>query len=339
MSKRIAVIRGDGIGPEIVDATLEVLNYLEVPLEYVFIDAGLARWKREGVPISEKDLEIIEKCDAVLKGPIATPVDRKGYRSVNVLLRRFLDLYANIRFFKSNPLSPVKNLDIVFFRENTEGLYSGVELRPLPGITISLRVITEHASRRILLRAFKYAVENSRKKVTVVHKANILRETCGLFLETAEEIARDFPQIEVEYSIVDATAYKLIRNPDNFDVIVTTNMFGDILTDEIAALVGSIGLVPACNLGDKYAMFEAVHGAAFDIAGKGIANPIGLMLSAAYMLRYLGFRREADRLENAIWRVLSLGNVLTPDLGGTSTTRELIREVINFLVSDSGHCL
>ncbi len=331
MSRKIAVIRGDGIGPEIVDATLEVLDHLEVPLEYVFIDAGLARWKREGVPISDEDLEIIRKCDAVLKGPIATPVERKGYRSVNVLLRRFLDLYANIRFFKSNPLSPMGNLDIVFFRENTEGLYSGVEFRPLPEVAISLRVITEHASRRILLKAFRYAVENNRRKVTVVHKANILRETCGLFLETAEEVARNFPQIEVEYSIVDATAYKLIKNPENFDVIVSTNMFGDILTDEAAALVGSIGLVPACNLGDEHAMFEAIHGAAFDIAGKGIANPLGLMMSATHMLKYLGFQEKANILENAIWRVLSIGKVLTPDLGGSSTTRELVKEIIKFL--------
>ena len=331
LSRKIAVIRGDGIGPEIVNATLEVLDRLGVPLEYVFIDAGLSRWKREGVPISDKDLEIIKKCDAVLKGPIATPVERRGYRSVNVLLRRFLDLYANIRFFKSNPLSPMENLDIVFFRENTEGLYSGVELRPLPGVAISLRVVTEYASKRILLRAFKYAVENNRRKVTVVHKANILRETCGLFLETAEEVARNFPQIKVEYSIVDATAYKLIKDPENFDVIVSTNMFGDILTDEIAALVGSIGLVPACNLGDEHAMFEAIHGAAFDIAGKGIANPLGLMMSAAHMLKYLGFQEKASMLENAVWRVLSIGKVLTPDLGGSSTTRELVKEIINFL--------
>jgi len=325
------VIPGDGIGPEITRATLRVLDELNLPIEYVFVEAGLERWRRTGTAISEEDLDLIGTCDALLKGPIATPVTGKGYSSVNVMLRKRFDLYANVRVFKSTPLSPRKDVDIVLFRENTEGLYSGVEYEPVPGVAVSLRVVTERGAARIIRRAFEYASENSIKKVTVVHKANVLRRTCGLFVEVARRIAAEYPQVDAEYMLVDAAAYALVTRPASFRVIVTTNMFGDILSDEIAGLVGSIGICPSYNLGDKYAMFEAIHGAAFDIAGKGVANPVGLILSAAGMLRYLGFNSEARTVEEAVRKALETRDGLTPDLGGDGTTDTVTEKIQRYV--------
>lgn len=328
MARKVAVIPGDGIGPEVVDSALRVLDSLGLDLEYVVVDAGMDRWRREGVPIAEEDIDMIGECDALLKGPISTPVGRGGYRSVNVLLRRRFGLYANIRFFRSNPHSLHRDFDIVFFRENTEGLYSGAEMRPSRGVAIGLRIITEDGSLRLLRRAFEYARRTGRRRVTVVHKANIFRETCGLFLESARRIAGEYPDIEVEYGIVDSTAYRLVREPGRFDVIATTNMFGDILTDVLAGVVGSIGLVPSVNLGDGFAMFEAIHGAAPDIAGRGVANPIGLVLSAAEMLDYLGYGDGAEAVRRAVDKVLTQKGFLTPDLGGCGTTELLTRGII-----------
>ena len=336
MSRHVAVIPGDGIGPEVVEAALKILDSLGLPLEYVFIEAGLTRWKRTGVAISEEDLEAIESCDALLKGPIATPTTPEGYRSVNVLLRKRLDLYANIRVFRSTPISPFRDVDIILFRENTEGLYSGVEFSLTQGVAVSLRVITEKGSSRLLRKAFEYARENGRRKVTVVHKANILRETCGLFIEVARRMAPEYPELEVDYMIVDAAAYALISRPSSFDVIATTNMFGDILSDEIAGLVGSMGICPSYNIGDRYAMFEAVHGAAFDIAGKGVANPVGLILSAAGMLKHLGFRDEAGLVEKAVWKALETREGLTPDMGGNGTTRTVTEKILKILNRERG---
>jgi len=333
LARKVAVIRGDGIGPEIMDATLRVLEELGAPLEYVFVEAGMEAWRRRGTPISEEDIEAIRGCEALLKGPVATPTTGEGYRSVNVTLRRELGLYANVRWFRSVPFSPFRNVDIVLFRENVEDLYSGVEFSPVPGVGVTLRIVTEMGSERLLEKAFRYAEENGRRLLTVVHKASIMRETCGLFVKTAERLAERHPKVRVEYMLVDAAAYNLVRDPARFDLIATTNMFGDILSDEIAGLVGSIGLCPSSNLGDSHAMFEAVHGAAFDIAGRGVANPIGLVLSAARMLEYLGLRREAWLLDDAVAKTLEHREWLTPDLGGLGTTRSVTERIIEFIRS------
>ena len=328
--KKVIVIPGDGIGPEILDATLTVLDKLVSDIEFIRVEAGFKVWQEKGYPISDEDLELIKKYRLILKGPIATPVQRGMYKSVNVLIRKTLDLYANVRLFRSIPgISPFENVNMVIVRENTEGLYAGIECKPTNDTAISLRVITRKGSERVIDYAFRYAVQNNRKKVTIIHKANILRETCGLFLEIAREVAKRYPQIEMDEVIVDAAAYKMIKSPEVFDVVVTTNMFGDILSDEVAALVGSLGLVPSMNVGDNGAMFEAVHGTALDIAGKGIANPTGLLLSAALMLRYLGKKREADILEKAVLRTLEYCR--TPDLGGSSTTKIFVENIIKNL--------
>ncbi|RLG58486.1 NAD-dependent isocitrate dehydrogenase [Candidatus Geothermarchaeota archaeon] len=332
MSEKVVIIPGDGIGPEIMDSALEVLNAVSSNLEFIKIEAGLNVWKRKGYAISGEDLEEIKRHKVILKGPIATPIERGMYKSINVLLRKTLNLYANLRIFKSIPgISPFKNVDIALVRENTEGLYSGMEFRIMNDAAIAIRLITREGSRRVIKFAFNYALRNNRRKVTVIHKANILRETDGLFLEIARKISKDYPSIELEELIVDAAAYKLIKNPEIFDVIVTSNMFGDILSDEVAGMVGSIGLVPSANIGDKYALFEAVHGAAFDIANKGIANPVGLILSAALMLDYLGMPKKAEAIRNAVMKALSEKECRTPDLGGKATTKGFTRKVLEYL--------
>lgn len=332
MSRKIAVIPGDGIGPEINEATMKVLREMELPFEFVFLECGRKAWEKRGKPISEDDLEVIKSCDVLLKGPVETPSGRGTYRSVNVTLRKKLELYASVRPFRSvNELALIPDVDIIIVRENTEGLYSGIEYRLNDETALGVRVITRKRSRRILNFAFDYALKLNRSKVTVVHKANILKETCGLFLETAREIASNYPMLKYEELHVDAAAYKLVYLPKELDVIVTTNMFGDILSDEAAGITGGLGIAASANIGDKYVMFEAVHGTAPDIAGKGIANPIGLLRAAGMMIEYLGFREEASRLNSAILEALSDKEARTPDVGGNGNTAKFTNKILKAL--------
>ena len=332
MAKRVAVIPGDGIGPEIVQATMKVLEAMELPIEFVWIEAGRRVWEETGRPISEEDLETIKTCDAVLKGPIETPVGPGTYRSVTVRIRKELGLYANVRPVRSiEGLSPTEGVNMVIVRENTEGLYSGIEYRLTPDVAVALRLTTREGARRVCRFAFEYARRKGFRKVTAVHKANILKETCGLFLEEFRKASQNYPEITPEEMHVDAAAYRLVVNPRQFEVIVTSNLFGDILSDLAAGLTGSLGVAPSANVGDGHAMFEAVHGTAPDIAGKGIANPAGLMRSAAMMLDYLGFDDEAGLLERAVLEALKNPEVRTPDVGGSGNTETFTSEVLEFI--------
>ncbi|MBC7109810.1 MAG: isocitrate/isopropylmalate dehydrogenase family protein [Archaeoglobi archaeon] len=324
--KRIAVISGDGIGREIIPPVSEIVRSI-APIETIEIEAGYEKWKKSGEAISEEDLEVIKGCDAILKGPTATPVGRGTYRSVNVALRKFLDLYANVRPVKSygrrfGALSD--NIDMVIVRENTEGLYSGIEFS-VGDVAQSIKVITRRGSERIIRFAFDFAKREKRRKVTLVHKANILKETCGLFLEVGRGISESYPDVEFEDMIVDAAAMKMVRYPESFDVVVTTNLFGDILSDLALGTVGSIALGGSANIGERGALFEPVHGSAPDIAGKGIANPSGAIISAGMMLKHLGFRDEGERVLKVLEEILSEGKVLTHDLGGNTTTGEFLK--------------
>jgi len=318
LARTVAVIPGDGIGPEIIGATLRVLEALGADLDLVTVRAGLEEYKRTGRPISEEAMETIRRSDAVLKGPIATPAGPGTYRSVNVMLRQELGLFANVRYFEHyEGISLVGDFDVVLYRENTEGLYRGLEFR-VGDAALGIRVINREGSERILRAAFE-AARARRRRLAVVHKANILKETCGLFVRTAEELSKKYPDVDVEYITVDAAAYKLLKSTRDFDVIVTANMFGDILSDELAGIVGSIGLVPSVNMGGGPPVFEAIHGAAFDIAGRGVANPAGLMLSAALMLEWLGYGRLGTELRRSVKDCIASG-LRTPDLGGNLGT-------------------
>jgi len=331
-SVKVAVIPGDGIGPEIMSATVKVLDFLKLPFEFVRVNVGRKAWEKRGAAITDEDLDVIKSCDVVLKGPVETPVGRGTYRSVTVTIRKELGLYANVRPFRSiEGLALIPNVDIVLIRENTEGLYSGIEFRIGEDTALGIRVITRQACERILRFAFEYARRNGRKKVTAVHKANILKETCGLFLEVAKEVSTEYSDIAYDHAHVDAVAYDLLKRPERFDVIVTTNLFGDILSDELAGITGSIGVAASANVGDKYAMFEAIHGTAPDIAGKGIANPAGLMLAASMMLNHVGFSREADLLRSAVMRALTMKKVCTPDVGGRGNTDTFTSAVLDEL--------
>jgi|Deesub1362B_J571_1020462.scaffolds.fasta_scaffold00041_54 isopropylmalate/isohomocitrate dehydrogenase-like protein len=324
--KKVGIIRGDGIGKEIIPPVVEILNSF-APLEILEIEAGYSKWKKCGEAISEEDLEILEEVDAIFKGPTATPSGRGTFRSVNVTLRKHFDLYANVRPIKSYGVkygALRENVDMIIIRENTEGLYSGIEFS-IGNLAQSVRVITRRGAERICRFAFEFAKKEGRKKVTLVHKANILKETCGLFLEVGKEVSKEFGGIEFEDMIVDATAMRMVRSPENFDVIVTTNLFGDILSDLALGIVGSLALGGSANIGDEKALFEPVHGSAPDIAGKGIANPVGALISGGMMLKYLGFEKEGEEILNAVERSLKEGKVLTPDLGGNAKTDEFLR--------------
>lgn len=323
----ITVIPGDGIGKEVMKATLNILDALNVEFNYKIALAGQECFEKTGTTIPEETIKSAKNSDATLFGAItSTP----GHRGAILVLRKELDLYANIRPVKSyNGVKSIFNdLDIVIFRENTEGLYSGIEEITEDGAT-ALRVISRTASEKICKFAFNYAKENSRRKVTAVHKANVLQKTDGVFKDAFYRIAGDFNEIETDDRYVDATAMFLITNPHMFDVIVTTNLFGDILSDEGAGLVGGLGLAPSANIGDYNALFEPVHGSAPDIAGKGIANPSSMILSAIMMLDYLKEYGAARTVENALKNVLSEGKIITPDLGGNASTIEMAREVKN----------
>ncbi len=329
MNKKVTLIPGDGIGPEVTGAAVRVLDAAGADLEWEEVEAGIGVVGKYGKPLPDHVLESIKKNKVALKGPLTTIV-AKGFASVNVELRRKLHLYANLRPVRNVPgiQTRFEDVNLVVIRENTEDLYSGIEHMVAPGVTESLKVITKDASTRIAKFAFEYARARGRKKVTAVHKANIMKLSDGLFLECAQEVAEQYPDIEYEEVIVDNLAMQLVLNPNRFDILLLTNLYGDIVSDLCAGLVGGLGMVPGANLGDEYAVFEAVHGSAPDIAGKGLANPIAVLFSSLLMLRHLGLHDVADRVREAVHRVTRKGEILTRDLGGTATTKELTDAII-----------
>ena len=334
MSQTIAVIKGDGIGPEIMDATLMVLDALNVGLRYEFVDAGLSAYEKTGELLPEATLAAITKYKVALKSPLTTPVG-EGFSSINVALRRKFDLYANVRPAISfpNTKSRYENIDLITVRENTEGAYigEGQSLSEDGETALLTQKITRKGSERIVRYAFEMARAIGRRKITVVHKANILKSTSGLFLKVAREVAAQYPDIECNEMIVDNTCMQLVMRPEQFDVIVTTNLFGDIISDLCAGLVGGLGLAPGANIGMDCAIFEAVHGSAPDIAGKGIANPCALLLGAVQMLEHIGQVDAAKRLKQAIIDTMTDKDHLTPDLGGSGSTQSFAAAIIKHI--------
>jgi isocitrate dehydrogenase (NAD+) len=332
MAYHIVLIPGDGIGPEVTAAARRVVDSTGVDMTWEEHLAGQTALEKLGTPLPETTIAAVRAASASLKGPTATP-SGTGFRSVNVELRQKLQLYANYRPARSLPGVPTRyeNVDLIVVRENTEGLYSGLEHEVVPGVVESLRIVTEAASERIARFAFETARRQGRKRVTCVHKANILKLSDGLFLRTCGRVAESFPDVAFDDSIIDAAAMKLVLNPQSFDIMVMENLFGDILSDLTAGLVGGLGLTPSANIGERVAVFEAVHGTAPDIAGKGVANPTAIILSAVLMLRFLGEKEAADRIENAVRDVLTRGEVRTRDLGGTATTDEFADAIITHM--------
>ena len=340
MSQTITVIRGDGIGPEIMDATLSVLDALKTGLNYEEADAGLVALEKHGELLPEATLESIRRNKVALKSPLTTPVG-EGFSSINVALRRKFDLYANVRPAKSFPNTKSRfasGVDLITVRENTEGAYlsEGQTVSEDGETAFSGARVTRAGSERIVRYAFELARTTGRRKVTAVHKANIIKSTSGLFLKVAREVAAQYPQIEFQEMIVDNTCMQLVMRPEQFDVIVTTNLFGDIISDLCAGLVGGLGLAPGANIGKDAAIFEAVHGSAPDIAGKGIANPCALLLGAAQMLDHLGQVENAERLRKAIVATLEAKDSLTPDLGGTGSTTTFAKAIASRLSARAG---
>lgn len=330
MTKRICIVPGDGIGKEVIPAAVQVLKELSAPLEFVDADAGFEHFQKSGDAIPGSTLKVIAECDATLFGATSSPSTQvQGYRSPILVMRKEFDLYANLRPVQSLPASFSRpNLDLLIVRENTEGLYAGRE-RMEGEEAIAERVITRRASDRIARVAFEHA-QTRKKRVTIVHKANVLKLTDGLFREACLQVAREFPGVKADEMLVDAMAMRLVKDPENFDVIVTTNLFGDILSDEASALIGGLGVAPSGNIGAHTAVFEPVHGSAPDIAGKGIANPFGAFFAAAMMLDYLKLNDAAAGLRRAVNDVIERG-ILTPDLLGTASTDQVTRAVITAL--------
>jgi isocitrate dehydrogenase (NAD+) len=334
MSTQVTLIPGDGIGPSIANATVRILAAAGAQIEWDTQVAGMAGVARFGDPIPDATLDSIKRTRLALKGPLETPVG-EGYRSINVALRKTVELYANVRpAYSIIPGGRYHDLDIVLIRENTEGLYVGVEHYIRVGddpraAAESIAIITRGGSERIVRYAFEYAVKHHRKKVTLVHKANILKFSQGLFLDTGRMVARDYAgQIEFEERIVDAMAMNLVLHPERFDVIVTTNLFGDILSDQISGLVGGLGLAPGANIGINGAIFEAVHGTAPDIAGKGVANPGALILAACMLLDHIGDGDRAKRIRTALETTIRDGTTVTRDLGGSASTDQFTDAII-----------
>lgn len=327
----ITVIRGDGIGPEIMDATLHVLDAMQLGLTYEFADAGMVALEKHGDLLPEATMDSIRKNKIALKSPLTTPVGG-GFSSINVELRKRFDLYANVRPARSFPNTKTRfpgNVDLITVRENTEGAYigEGQNVSEDGETAVLTQKVTRKGSERIVRYAFELARKTGRRKVTVVHKANILKSTSGLFLKTAREVAAQYPDIECNEMIVDNTCMQLVMKPEQFDIIVTTNLFGDIISDLCAGLVGGLGLAPGANIGTDVAIFEAVHGSAPDIAGKGVANPCALLLGAAQMLDHLGKPDQANRLRDAIIATLDAKDSLTPDLGGEGNTLSFAKAI------------
>ena len=325
----ITLIPGDGIGPEIIAATVRILESSGVEIDWETHIIGAQALEKYGTTIPDSTIESIKRNRVALKGPLTTPIG-KGFTSVNVGLRKSLDLYANIRPVKSLPNVPCRygELDLVIVRENTEDLYSGLEHIVVPGVVESIKIITEKASTRIAKYAFEYAVANGRKKVTAVHKANIMKLSDGLFLECFYNMAKNFPEIEADDKIVDNCCMQLVMRPEQFDMLVLENLYGDIVSDLCAGLIGGLGLAPGSNIGEQGAVFEAVHGSAPDIAGQGIANPTAILMSGIMMLRYIDEHEAANRVESAMMQVFVEGEVRTKDLGGTAKTADFANAII-----------
>jgi isocitrate dehydrogenase (NAD+) len=323
MTYTITLIPGDGIGPEVSAAVVRILKASGVAIDWERHDAGIVALERHGTTLPHPLLDSVERNKVALKGPLTTPIGT-GFTSVNVGLRKALDLYANLRPVYNLPgvQSRFQGVDLVLVRENTEDLYSGLEHEVIPGVVESLKIITERASTRIARFAFEYARKHGRKRVTSVHKANIMKLSDGLFIDCARTVARDFLDLVYDERIVDAACMHLVMTPETFDVLLLPNLYGDILSDLCAGLVGGLGVVGSGNMGTNAAVFEAVHGTAPDIAGKNIANPMALLLSAVMMLRHIGEGERADAVTQALTRVVADSRTRTRDLGGTATTTE-----------------
>lgn len=328
----ITLIPGDGIGPEVAYAVKEMVDSTGVKINWEVKEAGETAYQSCGNPLPDELIQSIKKNKIGLKGPVTTPIG-KGFRSINVALRKELGLYANLRPVKSLPgiRTPFENVDLVVVRENTEDLYAGIERKIDDNRAEAIKIITREASQQIGFFAFSYAKEMGRKKVTAVHKANILKYSDGLFLDSIREVKKQFPDIEYEELIVDNVCMQLVQRPEKFDVMVLPNLYGDIVSDLCAGLVGGLGLVPGANLGNEYAVFEAVHGSALDIAGKNMANPLALLQSAVLMLNYMKEFKAAQSIEKAIAYILAHPDRLTPDLGGQGTTTSVTKDICDYI--------
>src|ERR687894_831887 len=337
MKHTITLIPGDGIGPEVTSAVVRIIEAAGVKVEWETHYAGAQALEKFGETLPADLLESIGRNKVALKGPITTPVG-KGFTSVNVGLRKKLDLYANLRPVRALPNVPSRypELDLVVVRENTESLYAGLEHVVVPGVVESLKIITEKASTRIARFAFEYARREGRKKVTCVHKANIMKLSDGLFLDCFRKVAADFPEVEAEDKIVDNACMQLVMRPEQFDIMLLENLYGDIVSDLCAGLIGGLGLVPGANIGELGAVFEAIHGSPPDIAGQGVANPTALLQSAILMLRYLNEREAAERVERAMLKVFEEGQVRTRDIGGTAKTAEFADAIIAAMTQQEG---
>ncbi|MGA9769433.1 MAG: isocitrate dehydrogenase (NAD(+)) [Blastocatellia bacterium] len=332
MKHKITLIPGDGIGPEVAGATVSVIRATGVQIEWESFVVGAEALSRFGDPLPQDLFDSIKRNKIALKGPVMTPVGT-GFVSANVRLRKALDLYANLRPIKSlkGVKSRYEDVDLIVVRENTEDLYSGLEHEVVPGVVESLKIITDRASRRIARFAFEHARREGRKRVTAIHKANIMKLSDGLFLKCFREVSVDYPEIQADDLIVDNACMQLVIDPNQFDVLLLENLYGDIISDLGAGLVGGLGVVPGANIGEEIAVFEAVHGSAPNIAGRGIANPTALIQTAVLMLKHIGEREAADKIQNSLEKVLADGQVLTRDLGGQATTIEFTETVIRSL--------
>jgi isocitrate dehydrogenase (NAD+) len=329
MKHRITLIPGDGIGPEVAASVVRIIEAAGADIEWETHYAGAQAVEKFGETLPKELLESIRRNKVALKGPVTTPIG-KGFTSVNVGLRKALDLYANVRPIRALPNVPSRypELNLVIVRENTESLYAGLEHVVVPGVVESLKIITEKASTRVSKFAFEFARREGRKKITCGHKANIMKLSDGLFLDCFRKVAADYPEIEADDKIIDNACMQLVMRPEQFDVMLLENLYGDIVSDLCAGLIGGLGLVPGANIGELGAVFEAVHGSAPDIAGQGVANPTALLQSGILMLRYLGEREIADRIENALLEVFREGKVRTRDIGGTAKTAEFANAII-----------
>lgn len=332
MTRKITLIPGDGIGPEVTSAAVSVVRATGVDVKWESYAAGAEALARFGDTLPASVMDSIKENKIAFKGPLTTPIG-EGFASTNVRLRKALDLYANLRPVRSLPnvKTRYENVDLIVVRENTEDLYSGLEHEVVPGVVESLKIITEKASTRIAKFAFEYARREGRKMVTAIHKANIMKMSDGLFLRCFRKVAEDYPDIIAKDLIVDNACMQLVINPNQFDVLLLENLYGDIISDLGAGLVGGLGVAPGANIGEEMAVFEAVHGAAPDIAGRGIANPTAMIRTAVMMLQHLGEREAAMRVQHAIESVLADGKVLTRDLGGNATTHDFTQAVIKAL--------
>src|SRR5271169_1454709 len=332
MGHRVTLIPGDGIGPEVTKATVRILEATGVKFEWETFAVGAEAFEKSGEYIPKDAVESIERTRVGLKGPVTTPVG-EGFPSINVALRKKFELYANFRPIRNLPHIPTRypGVDLIIVRENTESLYSGIEHEVVPGVVESLKIITEKASTRIAKFAFEYARKFNRKKIHAIHKANIMKLSDGLFLRCCRTVAKQYPEIEYKEMIVDNACMQMVLNPQQFDMLLLPNLYGDVMSDLCAGLVGGLGVVPSANMGDNAAMFEAVHGTAPDIAGKGLANPTALLLSSIMMLDHLGERSAARRIESALEAVHREGKHITQDVGGKAGTAEFTDAVISSL--------